>query len=183
MHTDHQYIEALRHNDPKGIRSIYERYAVEALKWVKNNNGTADDARDVFQEAVSILFEKAQNPNFVLTCPVGALLYTLYSRRWIDHLRTKKREYTVRLVEETRYNQETTSDVLSIAEVAEEEAVEQRRIAQAFAQLSEVCRRLFALLAEGIAPKEAASQLEMNSVDTLYRRKNACATRWRELLG
>ena len=165
-----------------GIRRIYERYAGEALKWVKNNNGTADDAQDVFQEALTILFEKAQNPDFVLTCPMGALLYTLYSRRWIDHLREKKREHTVRLEEETRYKQETTSDVLSIAEEAIEEANKQRQIAQAFAQLSEICRRLFALLAEGIAPKEAAAQLDMNSVDTLYRRKNACSSRWRELV-
>jgi RNA polymerase sigma factor (sigma-70 family) len=182
LHPDHQYIEALRNNNSAGIRRLYERYAADALRWVRNNNGSADDARDVFQEAVAILFEKAQNPDFTLTCPIGALLYTLYSRRWIDRLREKKREQTVRLEEEMRYKNEITSDVLSIAESATAEAAQQQRLANTFAQLSEICQRMLKLLAEGIAPKEAALQLEMNSVDTLYRRKNACIGRWRELI-
>lgn len=181
MHSDHQYIEALRRNDAQGIRTIYERYAGEVLRWVRSHQGTADDARDVFQEALAVLFEKSQNPQFVLTCPLGALLYVLYSRKWIDRLREKKREWTVRLEEETRYSAECTPDVLSIAEAALTHAEEQQRIARSFAGLSGLCQRLLTLLAQGLSPKEVAEQLQMNGVDTLYRRKNACATRWREL--
>ena len=179
MHTDHRYIEALRRNDERSIREIYREYSTQALRWVVARGGTPDDARDFFQEALMAVFEKAQQPDFVLTCPLGALLHVIYSRKWIDNLRQKGRDTEVRNVEERRYNLEVSDDVLTVAEDALAEQSRQDRLARAFAQLSELCRQLLTLLSNGAAPKEAAASLQMNSVDTLYRRKNACTERWR----
>ena len=181
MHPDHQFIEALRQNDPRGIRKIYDQYAGQALRWVVNNNGSAADAQDVFQEALIVLFEKASDPQFVLTCPLGALLHLIYSRKWIDKIRAKNKETVVRKEEETRYNLESDSDVLVMAEEVLDYAAKQQRLADAFAQLSDLCRQLLSMLSEGLEPRVAAEQLQMNSVDTLYRRKNACTQRWRAL--
>ncbi len=181
MHPDHQFIEALRQNDPRGIRKIYDQFAGQALRWVINNNGSAADAQDVFQEALIVLFEKASDPRFVLTCPLGALLHLIYSRKWIDRIRAKNKETVVRKEEETRYNLESDSDVLVMAEEVLDHAAKQQRLADAFAQLSDLCRQLLSMLSEGLEPRVAAEQLQMNSVDTLYRRKNACSQRWRAL--
>lgn len=181
MHSDQQYIEALRQNDPAGIRRIYELYATQALRWVLHNNGTADDAADIFQEALMAVYEKSLDPDFKLTCPLGALLHLIWSRKWIDRLRQKNRETTVRKQEEFRYEQDVTEDALSIAEDMLETQTRQQRMARTFEQLSDLCRRLLQLLSDGMAPRDVAEQLEMNSVDTLYRRKNACTQRWREL--
>ena len=38
--------------------------------FILNNNGTYDDARDVFQEAMITLYEKAKSESFVLTCQI-----------------------------------------------------------------------------------------------------------------
>lgn len=180
MHADHHYIEALRNNDSRGIHELYQRHSAQALRWVVQNNGTAADARDVFQEAVLALYEKALDPAFVLTCPMGAILHVLYSRKWIDRLRLKKREAEVRIVNEPRYgNEPLTEDALSVAEEALAEQTRQERLGKAFAAISELCQRLLTLLSNGVKPAEAAVQLDLNSVDTLYRRKNACVQRWR----
>jgi RNA polymerase sigma factor (sigma-70 family) len=181
MHADHQYIEALRHNDQRLIHDIYKQYAHHALRWVTQHNGTADDAQDVFQEAVLALYDKAQNPDFVLTCPIGAILHVIYSRKWIDRLRQKKRESVVRLEEDLRYTTEITPDVLTLAEETLAEAADQQRLARAFEQISELCRQLLSMLSEGISATDTANKLELNSVNTLYRRKNACIERWRTL--
>lgn len=182
MHADHHYIEALRTNDSRGIREIYHRFSGQAQRWVSQHHGTAADARDIFQEALMALFEKALDPAFVLTCPMGAILHVIYSRKWIDRLRQKGREAEVRKAEEWRYTDDAVAeDVLSMAEEALAEQARQEQLGRAFAQLSELCRRLFTLLSDGIAPREAAEQLDLNSTDTLYRRKNACVQRWRAL--
>ena len=179
MHTDHRYIDALRRNDERDIRDIYRQHSTQALRWVVARGGTPDDARDIFQEALMAVFEKAQQPDFVLTCPLGALLHVIYSRKWIDRLRQKGRESEVRNEEERRYNLEVADDVLTTAEDALAEQSRQERLAKAFGQLSDLCRQLLTLLSNGTAPREAAETLQMNSVDTLYRRKNACTERWR----
>lgn len=182
MHTDHRYIEALRHNDTRLVREIYDQHATQARRWVEQRGGSADDAQDVFQEALIAVYDKATDHNFVLTCPLGALLHIIYSRKWVDRLRLKTRETGVRNQEEIRYNLEVADDALSIAESVLAEAEQQQRLAHTFAQLSELCRQLLSLLSNGTPPRDAAQQLQMNSVDTLYRRKNACAERWRALV-
>ncbi|MBL7825512.1 MAG: hypothetical protein JNJ57_02700 [Saprospiraceae bacterium] len=179
MHTDHRYIEALRRNDESLIREIYRQHQVATLRWIQSRGGSADDARDIFQEALTALFEKAQNPDFILTCPLGALLHVICSRKWIDRLRQKSKDSEVRNEEERRYTEEHDRDTLSIAEEAIAEQQRQDRLARAFEKLSDLCRQLLSLLSQGIAPRDAAVQLQMNSVDTLYRRKNACIERWR----
>ena len=181
MHTDHRYIEALRSNDERMIREIYKQHATQALRWVVARGGSADDARDIFQEALIAVFEKAQQPDFVLTCPLGALLHVICSRKWIDRFRQKSRDTEVRNEEERRYSTEVTDDVLTVAEDALAEQSRQERLTTAFVQLSDLCRQLLTLLSNGTAPREAAAMLKMNSVDTLYRRKNACTERWRDV--
>ena len=181
MHTVHRYIEALRNNDQRVIREIYRQFSGQALRWIVSRGGSGDDARDIFQETLIAVCEKAQNTDFVLTCPLGALLHVIWSRKWIDRLRQKGKESEVRKEEELRYTLEVADDVLAIAEEALAEQTRQEKLAKAFEQVSELCRRLLKLLSEGVAPRVAAEELQMNGVDTLYRRKNACTERWRAL--
>jgi DNA-directed RNA polymerase specialized sigma24 family protein len=127
------------------------------------------------------IFEKAQNPDFVLTCPLGALLHVICSRKWVDRIREKTREVGVRNEEERRYAAEAADDVLVEAEEILAESRRQACLRQAFQEISELCQKLLTLLSNGTKPLEAANLLQMNSVDTLYRRKNACTERWREV--
>jgi RNA polymerase sigma factor (sigma-70 family) len=181
VHRDQQYIEALRHNDERLIREIYKQHSQQVLRWIVSRGGSADDARDIFQEAIIALHEKAQKLDFVLTCPLGALLHVICSRKWIDQLRQKGKDQGVRNEEERRYTLEQESDALTIAEDTIAEEQKHVRLKRAFEQLTDLCRKLLTLLSNGTSPKEAAENLQMNSVDTLYRRKNACTERWRNL--
>ena len=181
MHSDQKYIDALRRNDQRLVREIYQQHSGQVLRWVVSRGGSSEDARDIFQEALIAVFEKAQNADFVLTCPLGALLHVISSRKYIDRLRQKGRDAGVRNEEERRYSEEHDSDTLTLAEESIAEQQKQERLGRAFEQISDLCRQLLTLLSNGVAPREAAEQLQMNSVDTLYRRKNACTERWRSL--
>jgi RNA polymerase sigma factor (sigma-70 family) len=181
MHADHRYIEALRRNDERVIREIYQLHADKILRWVQSRGGAADDAQDIFQEALIALFEKAKNADFVLTCPLGAMLHIICSNKWIDRMRQKGRDSGVRKAEEARYTHESEGDALVQAEDIMAEHQRHTRLRVAFYQLSELCQQLLNLLSEGKKPAEAASILQMNSAETVHRRKNACTERWREL--
>lgn len=182
MHSDHRYIEALRVHDQKVIHEIYRNHSAQTLRWVLARGGSSDDAQDVFQEALVAVFEKAQNHDFVLTCPLGALLHVIGSRKWVDRLREKSRDTGVRKEEELRYESEAEGDVLVEAEEVLAHQVRNEKMRAAFNLLSELCQKLLTLLSNGTKPLEAANLLQMNSVDTLYRRKNACTERWRAMM-
>ncbi len=54
--------------------------------FIVNNNGSYDDARDVFQEAMITLYDKAKSDSFVLTSQIKTYLYSICRRLWLKRL-------------------------------------------------------------------------------------------------
>lgn len=179
-HADHRFLIALRENDSRTVAELYDDVFPRINSWIKKNNGGEEDARDLFQEALVSLYHSAHKPDYVLTCPIGALVFSICRNRWIDQLRKKSRDHRVREVEGQRYTSDVHTE--SAYERLEEEALRKQQLDRTLNQLSETCRQLLKLLAKGVSSGEAAKKLGMNNANTVYRRKNACLSRWRELL-
>ena len=62
-HADHRLVEALLKNDRKGIEEIYARFSGKILRFVLQNSGSSDDARDVFQESLIAITQQARDGN------------------------------------------------------------------------------------------------------------------------
>jgi RNA polymerase sigma factor (sigma-70 family) len=56
-----------------------------------NNNGTRDDAADIFQEAIIVLYEKVKAGNFELHCQIRTFLYSVSKRLWLKKLQQMQR--------------------------------------------------------------------------------------------
>lgn len=84
-------LKGLARNDKKSTEEIYKQHynLIQAL--VVNNNGTADDARDIFQEAMVVLFEKARSGTFELNCQIKTYLYSVAKRLWLKKLQQQSR--------------------------------------------------------------------------------------------
>jgi len=178
-HKDHQLILALRKGDFSVLDRVYADNAGTISSWITKNSGSLSDAQDVFQEGIIALHQKANDPNFVLTCPMGALLFRICQNKWLYALRKKKREAEVRLAQPASL--ESEGSVHDALEAVEEESIRQRKMKTAFAELSELCQRLLRLLGKGLPAAEIASKLGMAEANTVYRRRHACGSRWRSL--
>ena len=79
-------LQGLAVNDKKAVETIYkENYnMVQAL--IINNNGSADDAKDVFQEAMIVLYEKVRSGTFELNCLIKTYIYSVSKRLWLKKL-------------------------------------------------------------------------------------------------
>ncbi len=60
-------------------------------RMVRSNNGTRADAKDLFQDALIILFGKAKEEGFTLTCSIGTYLFAICRNRWQEELRRRGR--------------------------------------------------------------------------------------------
>jgi len=85
-------LKGLARNDKKAVEMIYSQNynLVQAL--VVNNSGTIDDAKDLFQEAMMVLFEKARSGNFELNCQIRTYLYSIARRLWLKKLNQGNRQ-------------------------------------------------------------------------------------------
>lgn len=134
--TEKALLEGLAINDRKAVETIYrENYnMVQAL--VINNNGSADDAKDVFQEAMIVLYEKARTGGFELNCQIKTFVYSVCRRLWLK-----------RLQQQNRYaapgdSMETVVQVDDDLEAHEQRNAEFEMMEKAISNLGEPCKSL-----------------------------------------
>ena len=56
-----------------------------------NNNGTIHEAKDVFQEAMIVLYDKARSETFELNCQIKTYVYSVCRRLWLKRLQQLNR--------------------------------------------------------------------------------------------
>ncbi|MFN8248232.1 MAG: sigma-70 family RNA polymerase sigma factor [Ferruginibacter sp.] len=84
-------LEGLAREDRASVEQIYRDNYGMIQSFVLNNNGTTDDAADIFQEAMIVLFEKSKSPDFELNCQLKTYLYSVCRRLWLKRLQQIQR--------------------------------------------------------------------------------------------
>lgn len=103
--TDLSLINELQCNNKDAYEILYMRYFSVIASYIKQNRGNDEDAQDVFQEAIIVLFEKVKHPDFVLTSSLSTYLFAISKNIWLKHLRNHKFVVTDQL-DETLHNAE-----------------------------------------------------------------------------
>ncbi len=76
-------LQGLAANEKNAIETIYrENYSI-IQSFIIKNNGYPEDARDIFQEAMIVLYEKAKSDSFELSCQIKTYLYSVCRRLWL----------------------------------------------------------------------------------------------------
>ena len=84
-------LQGLAKNDRKAVETIYRENYSTVQSLIINNNGTADDAKDIFQEAMIVLYEKARSGTFELSCQIKTYVYSVSRRLWLKKLQQASR--------------------------------------------------------------------------------------------
>ncbi len=84
--TDQEFLDGLRNNDNLLLRTLYKKHYPSVLKYVLNNSGTEQEAQDVYQESIIVLYKNVQKPEFNLSCALQTYIYSVCRRLWLKQL-------------------------------------------------------------------------------------------------
>lgn len=84
-------LEGLAASDKKAVETIYRENFNMVQALIINNNGSADDAKDIFQEAMIVLYEKVRSGTFELNCQIKTFVYSVSRRLWLKRLQQQNR--------------------------------------------------------------------------------------------
>ncbi len=90
-HNEKILLQELAKNNKKAAEEIYKGSYETIKSLIINNNGSSDDAKDVFQEAMIVLYEKVRLGNFELNCLIKTYLYAVSRRIWLKKLQHANR--------------------------------------------------------------------------------------------
>lgn len=102
-HTFHDRVLAIRSNDEEALRQVYTTNYPKVEIFILNNNGTTEQAKDIFQEAFIAVWRNIQLGRFEAQneSSLDGYLYQIAKNKWMDYLRSGQYTKVIRM-DETR---------------------------------------------------------------------------------
>lgn len=167
--TDQQLIELLKTGRPdKSFRALYKNFPT-MKKLVLSKGGKTEDAEDIYQEALLILYKRVNETDFKLTSQLSTYLFSICRFLWKDELRKRKQlQYSD---VETNLNK---AEEDNLAELLEKE--NRAKLAEkVIMELGERCKELLMLFyAQALSMKKIASTMGYSSENTAKNQKYKC---------
>jgi len=164
-----EIFERIKQGDEKALELIYKKYYRMMTKLVVTNSGTEEEARDVYQDALVVFWQKARSGNLVLTSKISTYIYSICQNLWRKELDRKKR-----LSNETKDASENID-----LDGPEREKV----MAKCLNQLDETCRKvLMYYYFDEMSMQEIADRLGFANTDTAKTKKYKCKQKLDELI-
>lgn len=170
-------LKGLARNDKKSVEVIYSQNynLVQAL--VVNNNGTIDDAKDIFQEAMMVLYEKARSGSFELNCQIRTYLYSVARRLWLKKLNQSNRRTT-------DFDDTNETQIVVDGEVVahEQKDAEFEMMHAAISTLGEPCKSLLeAFYFKNNSMQEIAENFGYTNAENAKTQKYKCLMRLKKI--
>jgi RNA polymerase sigma factor (sigma-70 family) len=113
-------LEGLARSENGAIEAIYRDNYAMVQSFVLNNSGNTEEARDLFQETMIVLYEKAVSGHFELHCQLKTYIYSVSRRLWLKRLQQLQRfipgtpgiEETVPVEEELEDHEKRNADFI-----------------------------------------------------------------------
>ncbi len=174
--NEEQLLKGLARNDKKIIESIYKNNYNMIQSMIIHNSGSADDAKDIFQEAMIILYEKARSGNLELNCQIKTYIYAVSRRLWLKRL-----NQTNRFVSNTDLLQETIQ-VETDLEEHDDRNREFELLDKAISSLGEPCKSLLeAFYFKKKNMQEISSSFGYTNADNAKNQKYKCLMRLKKI--
>jgi RNA polymerase sigma factor (sigma-70 family) len=169
-------LKGLAESDKKAIDTIYRQHYAMIQAFILNNSGSQDDARDIFQEAMIVLFEKARSGNFELSSQLKTYIYSVCRRLWLKKLH-QMHKYSGNLD-----NIEETVHVEEDMELHEKRDTDFTLMEAAMSKIGEPCKSLLdAYYIQKKNMQEIAANFGYTNADNAKTQKYKCLMRLKKL--
>ena len=164
-------------NDHEVMQYVYKKYFESIKAFVIRHGGTRDDAADIFQDGIIIIYEQLKNKELKLQNTFHTYFFTICKYTWFKVLREKDKRYFQQIEVSKEYEQINLHDYnTEIDELIEKEKRVKLYDAN-FLKLSKECQKLLKLVSLGQSVQEIAESFNYKSVGFAYKKRRICKER------
>jgi len=174
--TDSEIVFGILNNSENAIKRLYVAYFPMVMQLIINNNGTADDAKDIYQEAVIVLYNKIKKGDFELNSKLKTFIYSVCRRLWLKRLSQMNR-YGGDLHDFQDY-----SPVDDEVEQHEERDIQFDKMKSALGMLGEPCKTIIEdFYINNRSMQEICEEFGYTNADNAKNQKYKCLQRLKKL--
>lgn len=180
LHTEQELLDLLAQGNRQATTQVYKQHGKMMMAWVQNNGGSQADAADILQEAMVVLYEKAQTPEFCLTCKIGTYLFAVGKHLWYKKL--QQRQKSPEFLQDTEGEGNPDLAYEEDVKAHEERELHYDQLDTALEQLGEPCRSLLkAFYHHDKSMTDIASDFGYTNPDNAKTQKYKCLNRLRKI--
>ena len=169
-YNDDDILKGIKLQDYKILQVVYDNYYQTIERYIINNGGRSDDARDIFQEVVIVLYRKVKDDSIRLTAALQNYLFSIGRLMWLKELEKRHKQGS---------QQDLFESLLSTDEEAElttniEYNARLKLFREKFEELTTNCKRVLRLFLNGLSIKEITEIMGYTSIQHTKNRRYRC---------
>jgi RNA polymerase sigma factor (sigma-70 family) len=183
LHTEPQLLEALSKGDHAATQFIYDHNYKIVTSWLAKQGCQEEDAADIFQEAMVVLYSKSQDADFRLSSKIGTYLFAISKHQWYKKLENQYKQ-PLSLKEDTEGDEEGIMGPVYEDDLNQHMEREHhfKKLNEAMDQLGEPCRSLLkAYYNENRTMLAIAESFGYTNAENAKTQKYKCLARLKKL--
>ena len=168
-YSNEELLNGILRNDNVIILHIYKNFYYKVNLYIKKNSGNDEDANDIFQEAIIVVYRKLKANDLVINCAFETYLYSVCKFLWLKQLSRIKSEKEM-MSDTSAFEIEFDHDFSELAEKNERFKLYQKH----FQLLGSDCQKLLQLFFDKVPLKQIAQIMGFSSEKYVKKRKFKC---------
>ena len=166
---DSVVLEKISHGDEKALEYLYRKYYRMMTRAVIKNSGTEQEAKDIYQDALIVFWQKVTSGQLTLTSKISTYLYSVCLNLWRKELDRKSR---------------LSHEEQDGSEYMDHEAEERRIIIHdCISQLGDTCQKILTYYYfDDLSMQDIADKLGFATTETAKTKKYKCKKRLDNLI-
>lgn len=178
--TDEEILEGLQsanqREQDRALSLLYTHQYRMIANFIEANNGTANDAADIFQDAIIVFYEKIRKGQLELNCSIQTYLYSVCRNLWLNQLRIQKKD---RALKEEMESVDIPEENLKILKLNEREQV----LLRLMEKMKADCRKVISYYYfDRLKMKEIAKKMNLANEQVAKNKKSGCMKKLKSLI-
>jgi RNA polymerase sigma factor (sigma-70 family) len=169
--SDTELLQLIAKSDSSAFAFLYRKHFNMVKFLVEKNTGSSEDASDLFQEVLIIIYEKVRDRRLHLTCSLKTYIYSVARNQWLKKLSQKGRSVS----ENNFENYIQVEDFQEMSVVAD--------LKNLLNEIGEACRKLLILFYyRKKSMEEICLELNYSNADSVKTQKYKCIQRLKKMI-
>ncbi|MCD6200853.1 MAG: sigma-70 family RNA polymerase sigma factor [Bacteroidales bacterium] len=171
-YTKEEIIRGIRNKQNHVILWLYEQILPILEIYVGKMGGSSSDAKDLFQEAMIVVFQKIRKEAFEPRKNIPEYIVGICKKMWFDRLSEKQKTLNIEFLEEK--DDQLGDEMLVDPEPVNPEEIKRALYLRHITALKKECREILYMVRQGITLEEISRLYGYPDARIIYNKKAYC---------
>ena len=171
-YTNIEVVQAIKNNKAdKVLQFLYKNLQPKISKWIRTNNGSKEEAQDIFQDSILVFYSYVLKDKFNIEANIEAFIFKTAKNKWINYVKKEGKKVTIE------------GDIAINTEPSSSSRNNKELINGLLEELGKVCKEILTYtIFYKISMEDVCARMNYNNPNTAKTKNYKCKQRLKNLI-